>query len=541
MSGVRHLAIAARAGARPDLARRLTGRFYTPGEIAVPLAAAAVRALRGGARAAGDPFCGDGRLVLAWLEVAAGEDGADLRALRRVVLWDRDGEAVAAAGPRVRAALDALGLRRCAVDARAGDTFERAAAEAGTLDLVLTNPPWELLKPDARDGLRAAGARGAYARSLRAYAAEVAAAFPGAASLAGKARAGYGVNLARAGALAALRLLAPGGVLAAVLPASLLADQASAPFRQALLAGASVERVEWYPAEAKPFEGVDQPFVTCVARAGAATARLRLVRRRADLGVEDEREVAVRDPAAPLALSVGGAVAEVVERLARAHPPLAWLEEHPGARLRLGRELDETRIAEAFAPRGEGVPFLKGRHVFPWEVRRADDPRIDPRLRALPASVREPRLAWRDVSRPTQRRRMHVAPVPDGAVTGNSLGIARFMAGPRARHLHALLAVLNGLALEVQVRALLATAHVSQGVLRRCAVPEAAFTRGDAAPRLAALARERLRGAGDPHAVEVELARAFGLSREAFAVVLDAFPKLGAAEREALLARERWR
>jgi hypothetical protein len=118
---------------------------------------------------------------------------------------------------------------------------------------------------------------------------------------------------------------------------------------------------------------------------------------------------------------------------------------------------------------------------------------------------------------------MHVALVPEGHVTGNSLGVACFRGGSRAR-IEGLVAVMNSFVFELQVRAALATAHVSLGTVRRCAVPTL---------------REEL--VGPSPEVEVRVARAYGLRRDAFATILDAFPGLTAEERAAHLAKELWR
>ncbi|HTN51166.1 MAG TPA: hypothetical protein VML50_02085, partial [Anaeromyxobacter sp.] len=335
-------------------------------------------------------------------------------------------------------------------------------------------------------------------------------------------------------------LVARGGRLAIVLPASLFADQASAPFREAFLGALRVEAIDWFPAEARLFEGVDQPVLLCLGRAPGPTAALSLARHGPDQGLLERRVLRLESLAAPLPLAVGGEQAALAAGLAREHPPLSSLEEDARTGLWLGRELDETRIGEALAPAGRGVPFLKGRHVFPWELRPDPPLFVDPSLRRIPATVRERRLAWRDVSRPNQRRRMHAALLPPGAVTGNSLGVAFFRRGGRDR-LPVLLAVVNSLAFELQVRASLATAHVSQGVLRRCAVPAPAFGAPRIAGRIRAAAAARLRARGERPEVEVAVARAYGLRREAFAALLEAFPKLGAVEREALLADELWR
>ncbi len=532
-----HVELASRTGARDDLERRLTGAYYTPPVIAERLAARAVAA--GGApESVGDPFCGDGRLVVAWLHAAA-RAGA-LGRLRRLLLRDCDPDAVRAARAAVAAALGALGHDNIvSVTAATGDTFAVADELRGSLDVIVTNPPWALLKPDARDGLAGADAS-AFRAELRAYAAGLGRAFPAAVSARGKAMMGSAVNLARAGALAAADAVRPGGVVALVLPAALLSDQASSPFRTALFTQRSVLELDAYPAEARAFAGVDQPFVTLTAIAGAPTRRLRLCRRTRELGVLDVRDVAVdADPSEPLALGVSAAQAALIADWRQRHPPLSALETDPERQLWLGRELDETRIAAALTDEPGGVPLLRGRHVLPFRIARAAPERVDPRLRPIPATVRAARLAWRDVSRPTQRRRMHVALVPPGNVTGNSLGVAGFRAA-RPGDLELLMAILNGLVLELQVRARLATAHVSQGVLRTCAVAAGCFT--DPRQRAALLEQiaERVRDERAAARLEVAVARAHGLTRDELACVLEAFPKLTAAERAAHLEAGLW-
>jgi Alw26I/Eco31I/Esp3I family type II restriction m6 adenine DNA methyltransferase len=530
-----HVETARRRSEREDLERRLTGRFYTPRLVAERLAEQALQACPEPG-SIGDPFCGDGRLILAWLRLAA--HSSALRSLRRIVLWDYDAQAVQVAREQVRAELVGLGLMESvSIIAEPGDSFARVASMLGGIDTLLTNPPWELLKPDARDGLvDEAG----FKDQLRSYASFLAREFPGAMSAKGKAMTGYGVNLARAGAIASAMLASAEGVVAIVLPSSIFADQASAPFRREFFRRLSVTRLDWYPAEARLFEGVDQPFVTVLAAAGAATSSYLLTRFDKALSLLEQRQASISaDASKPIALNVAGKHESLVAKLSASHAPLSLLEADMRYGLWLGRELDETRLAESLTEGEEGVPFLKGRHVFPFEVVRDEVWRISPKKRQIPGSVRELRLAWRDVSRPNQRRRMHVALVPPGNVTGNSLGVAFFRYGP-PEYVRVLMAIMNSMVFELQVRAHLATAHVSQGVLRKCAVPLSCFEDAPTRERLLALVETRLASHAESPELEVAVARAYGLTQEQFAAVLEAFPKLTPAECASYLRSEFW-
>jgi Alw26I/Eco31I/Esp3I family type II restriction m6 adenine DNA methyltransferase len=484
-----------------------------------------------------DPFCGDGRLVAAWLKRAA-VDRTALERLAEVRLWDYDSQALQIAQEAIGALLQEFGLAgKVRLVAASGDTFRRVAMEPASVDLLLTNPPWELLKPDARDAVEAPSE---YRQSLRVYADWLDREFPGCKSASGKAVTGYGVNLARAGAIASARLLRPGAAMYIVLPSSIFADQASAPFRSSLFQRLDVGRIEYFPAEAKLFDSVDQAFVTLSARSGGPTRSFHLARFDAECSQVESREHLLRAGLGdPLALAVAGDAEDVVRAVAGRHASLSMLEMDLRVGLWLGRELDETRLAEAFGPAECGIPFLKGRHVFPFQIKRDSIDYIDPARRQIPSTVRERRLAWRDVSRPSQRRRMHVALVPPGNVTGNSLGVAYLRNGD-AEALSALLAIMNSLVFELQVRTKLATTHVSQGVLRQCAVPLKWLLDSPERNDLLRVLGRRLDSEAELPDLEIAVARAYGLDRDAFDCVLSAFPKLTAEEREALLCKDLW-
>lgn len=532
---MQHVQTAKKNNSRADLEQRLTGRYYTPTLIANHIARQAITVFPHPASIA-DPFCGDGRLIVTWLQLAS--QSSALHNLRRIILWDYDAAAVSAARERVKAELIALGLKNSvSIITETGDTFARTLSSRGGIDTILTNPPWELLKPDARDGLTDDGK---FKEQLRNYASRLGRDFPGAVSAKGKAMTGYGVNLARAGAIASAMLIRPGGAIAIVLPSSIFADQASAPFRREFFTRLSVSRIDWYPAEARLFSGVDQPFVTAVAVAGSPTSSYLLNRFDSNLELIEQREVVVaEDLSKPLALNVTGEHESLVTWLSKAHAPLGLLEADMRYGLWLGREIDETRLSESLTTAQNGVPFLKGRQVFPFQVKQNEMWLVDPRKREIPDTVNQARLAWRDVSRPNQRRRMHVALVPKGTVTGNSLGVA-FFRYATSDSIRVLMAVMNSLVFELQVRAYLATAHVSQGILRKCSIPISVFEDAVMRNRILTLVDKRLESGMESPELEVTVARAFDINRDDFATILNAFPKLTEEEHLEHLRSDLW-
>jgi DNA (cytosine-5)-methyltransferase 1 len=181
--------------------------------------------------------------------------------------------------------------------------------------------------------------------------------------------------------------------------------------------------------------------------------------------------------------------------------------------------------------------FLKGKAISRFFVEHPPTEFVDERVRRIPLSVAHRRIAWRDVSRRSQRRRVHAAIVPAGVVTGNSLHVGYFR-DDNAQRLEALLGLLNSFCVEGQIRSFLATGHVSLSVVRLARIPELTAT------TVKVLARET-RSTIQKHAehcalLEVAVAQAFGLSRDAFGAVLDDFP-LSNAEREHFLDETLWK
>lgn len=528
------------AGGKGLLARA-TGRFYTPPFIVRQLIETLTLATefgRAGEARVVDPFCGDGRLLTAFLRrVCALGIARDVR--WRVSCWDLDEVAVTAAAAAVRAVADELGLI-VEIDARCRDTFLEAPHD-GAFDVVITNPPWESLKPDKRE-LEALPPEGreAYQTALRAYDRRLALALP--LSQPTSKYSGWGTNLSRCGTEVALRLTAPGGICGVVAPASLLADQTSAPLRRWMGREATWLAIDHYPAEARLFEGVDQPCVTLALRHALAESFRPVVTRHDRDGNVRDRFVLALSPSELRALDYclpveqGSAAIGHLGQWA-ALRTVGDLEGQGGSTLWAGRELDETDHARYLAPAGR-FRFLKGRMVGRYAILEQPTLFVREDLRRIPPTASHPRIAWRDVSRRTQARRVQATLIPPGMVTGNSLHVAHFRDDDVWR-LRALLAVVNSIPFEFQVRARLGTGHISLGAVRQARVPDL-HDRALVARLSAGLAALE---SGDPDgeiALEIAVARAYGLDRPGFEELLAHFDRLPPAQKDRFLAHPTW-
>jgi len=520
---------------------RATGRFYTHEVIGRALASDVADRITPAMTGAGplsviDPFCGDGRLIV-WLieELAA----RDVRCSLRAALWDCEAAAVDEAVENVRSASSRSGIDLIAVEPKVGDSFRRGLHEEARFGAVVTNPPWELVKPDHRElsGLES-DAQEDYTAALRSLDDFLVDNYPS--SQPSRRFAGWGTNLSRVGTELTLRLAATnGGVCGVVSPSSLFADANSEALRRWIFSRARVEHLSFFPAEARLFDAVDVPGITFVAvRQGEGSARphqLRVSRYDAARQISDSGVIAL-DPerlasdgwAIPASLGAEGW--GLLDQV-REHPSFGELEGRGQRDLWAGRELDETGRRHWTLNEGD-YPLLKGRHVQRFRMVSEPEEFVDPAKKPIPASAGQTRLAWRDVSRPSQKRRVHATMISPGIVTGNSLGVAYFRDGDLPRLL-ALLGLMSSIPFEFQVRSRLSTGHVSLTVLRRAHVPDLAahLVRSIAEATLECLKHP------EPHQPRLEAvaAQAYGLDRDHWLAIASTFgtftdPELKAVE-----------
>lgn len=518
-----------------DLVKKASGRYYTGEFVGRRLASivACQVSKPKGERVLNvlDPFGGDGRLI-EWLIDAAQQAGIK-RVAWKVTVLDVSDVGFAVCEQRL------LRLRKTGAvvehELRITDAFLEAVALPSTFDVVITNPPWELLKPDRRELERLSPqGRDSYVRSMREYDLQLASGLP--MSQPKRKFAGWGTNLSRVGLEASLQFAKQGGIVGVVMPASFLADEQSVALRKHALTNHAMLDLAYFPAEQKHYGGADVESITMVlAKGGPAAKGVPLEtygeQRRTTIISLDGPSLERVDHVLPI--RVCEETANLARQLSDEFP--RWAELESGGVIWAGRELDETGSTNWLAPLSDATPpFIRGRMIGRFQVSEQPLQGVAKVGWSATASVNYQRIVWRDVSRPNQKRRMIATLVPPGWVAGNSLGVLYFR-GRCQTMLRAFLAVMNSTSFEFQLRSYLATGHVTLGALRKVAVPSE--TQLSAAGRLAAIVDEALAGDGSAEArLDAYVAReVYGLSRDQYSGVLSQFPKLDSSECECFL------
>jgi len=523
-----------------SLVQRLTGRFYTSELMGRELSQQVARYLRNSESKTiriVDPFCGDGRLLCWLIESLDSMRLLDGRQLE-VNAWDLDPLAVDAADRAIRVAVEKHSVG-CSVNSRVGDTFRHAVSFFEQFDVVITNPPWDVLKPDTRElGRLSSSAQREYITNLKNFDSFLASTYP--ASQPETKLYGWGTNLSRCGLQLSLCLLKKNGVCGIVSPGSFLADQTSIPLRQWLLGRFHIATVNYYPAELRLFKSVDQDSITMVIKESPSRKFSVYLQHHKSSGLHIRERVngistaVVCQNKGIIPLKFGKAGFTTMQKLNKL-PTWSDLESGTDLKIWAGRELDETGLAKKLST--NGIVYVKGRHIKRFGY--TEEPRyfLDAEHSKDIESIHHQRIVWRDVSRPSQKLRMQAALIPEGWVTGNSLNVAYLKRGSKD-FLLALLAFLNSLVVEFQVRTTLSTSHISLGTIRNIRLPdiEATF-----AKKAATIVKSCIRWNYTlMPSLEVLVAKAYGLDKQEFMTILEAFPKLEQGEREALLSDNRW-
>ena len=486
-----------------------------------------------------DPFCGDGRLIVWLIEGIAADKRWHGRHLD-ISLWDCDNDALVEAHNNVKQVARKYGLE-IEIKASKVDTFVFAKHSIGHYHIVITNPPWEIIKPDQRelkhlndnDTLK-------YIEGLKQLDERLKELYP--ISRPRLKFSGWGTNLARCGTEVALRITSPNGICGFVSPVSLLADQSSEQLRRWIFSNYTIKDLAYYPSEARLFDHVDQPSITLVAIPGHAkdfSPALTLYnkeRKPRPKRVFHINSNQLKENGYSVPIQFGSELIELFMKW-RKYITLGDFEKEISNSFWAGRELDETGYQRYLSDEGDFL-FIKGRMIKrfgiieePKKFIKQDGPRI-------PASANYWRLVWRDVSRPSQKRRLQATLIPPGWVCGNSLNVAYFK-NNNLRSLKALLSIFNSLVFEIQVRAYLCTAHISLGTVRKIRIPP--ISNNKLIGMLSDITDQCLmRDDGPLTELEVCVAKLYNLTRKEFKLLLSGFDKLDEEEVNELISNPAW-
>lgn len=544
MKHIQH--VKASASELPDsFVRKATGRYYTHPRVAEHMVDSVLsrwkRSIEPGAQIRLiDPFGGDGRLAVAFVQtwIANGWPNVEWK----VTLWDLNEEGLSEAESALISLRNDEGI--CiSWELVTGDSFHLANEAPGSFDIVISNPPWELLKPDRRElkSLDFALSE-SYVEAMREYDSFLSNCYP--TSQPARKFAGWGTNLSRVGFDVCQKVLAAEGIMAIVMPASFMADELSVSLRKGLFERFAVHEIAYFPAEAKLFGSADVSTITMVAEPNRLNGVAPLLTHFDKLlNVSSQRVLQLNDAFLEetgfvVPVSVDGDAITVLQRLTAELPSWSDLEGAETSSLWAGRELDETGSRSSLGTEGSGPLFIKGRMIGRFTVQESPTERVCKANWSSPTSVNMTRIVWRDVSRPSQKRRVIATVIPDGIVAGNSLGVAYFRDNNQTA-LRALLGLMSSLVFEFQLRSHLATGHVSLSSLRKVRVPSR-----ESLELLSSISEEVDLLLDKPSRSQARLEAlvayyGYGLTEQELKAVIDTFAKLTDEECQAILKEYR--
>jgi hypothetical protein len=412
-----------------------------------------------------------------------------------------------------------------------GEPLERAG-----FDAVLGNPPWDMLRGDRGiDGAHADLTR--FARQSGIY------------TLQGTGHA----NLYQLFIERALSLAKPNGRLGFIVPAGLATDHGCGALRRELVSRTTVDMfltLENRDAVFPIHRGLKFALFTLTNGGSTTSVPVRAGVRSAE--TLDRIPDSGTDPVAvclsrPLLQRISGdqlvipdirsaADLDLVAQIAFSVPALG---DSDGWHLKFGRELNATDDRPHLTAAGEGLPVLEGKHLQPFRAsahrhRLTIAPDIARRLLGATASFSLPRLAYRDVASPTNRLTLIAAIIPANVVTTHTVFCVK--RPPDIESQEFLCGIFNSFVANHLVRMRVGT-HVTAAVIDRLPVPKPPRS-SESFARMARLARHLARADDDQARAEHQAlaARLYGLSEQAFAHVLNGFPLVAQAERDAALS-----
>ncbi|WP_447214164.1 Alw26I/Eco31I/Esp3I family type II restriction adenine-specific DNA-methyltransferase [Enterobacter ludwigii] len=449
---------------------KATGKYYTDEKIAFLMIEKLLPLINATGKKnynIADPFSGDGRLITLLIKQWILNGFPDVE--WNVYLFDIEHAGLVHA-QRELAELKLAGAN-IKVTVKNIDVFYEFENYIDYFDCVITNPPWENIKPDSRElNLFEPSIKSKYIESLREFDDYLSKVLPY--SQPKRKFAGWGTNLSRVGAELSLEVCNKNGILAIVMPASFFADEQSFTLRQKFFNTGRLDFINYYPAEAKLFNGADVSSCSFILIKGDSfnkDMQLSVYDKKLNInsfGYFDLSSIDTQHLSIPI--SQGVHAIHLLKKLQSEYS--TWNSLEKNGEIWAGREIDETGSSNWTKKNGDGYLFVKGKMIGRYNFDISYNLKITKRIDKVPSSSNFKRIAWRDISRPSQKRRVIATVIPPDSLAGNSLGVVYYQNGSQDS-LFSLLGIINSLCFEFQLRSFLATGHVSLSALRKTAIP----------------------------------------------------------------------
>jgi len=276
------------------------------------------------------------------------------------------------------------------------------------------------------------------------------------------------------------------GWLSFLVPSSFMGALSSTGIRRLLLDRGRLEWVAAFHPAVKEFGKVDHPFCAFLVQRGGRTVHFK--------SISDARDIAEIDRLLSIAPSIPRSLLDAIapsgNALMSARTPielnvLKKIHSFPALserienswNARMARDLDETNDRHMLTTEPTQYTFLKGRAVFPFLVRRdLLTHSVHPEMyKKRDGHSRLTRVVWRDVTRPNMERRMYSTLCPRGFAVGNSLNY--IVPDQSEEEKTFLVAVLNSLVFEYRARQISRNSHMNMFVLSQIPVPR--LTKGN--------------------------------------------------------------
>jgi DNA (cytosine-5)-methyltransferase 1 len=542
MEHIQYIADKANNSSSTSLVKKLSGEYYTHKTIAVNAISILLDKIAQNDKIVKsfsviDPFAGDGRLVCWLIEEWVNRGYPSIE--WNVNLWDLNGEGLSKAENSLLSLKDS-GVK-LSYSIKCVDSFYLALDNVDSFDIVITNPPWELLKPDRRElSILSESEKENYKAKLKKYDSYISRQYPLSQPL--KKFAGWGTNLSRVGLDLCLKISKSSGYILVVLPVTFFADEQSINLRKDIFINRDVHDIACYPAEAKLFKNADTSSSTLIftnnhRKSNELNFKLSLYSKEATKYLSERISLPLSSfekMGYIIPVNIGSTGIDLLRKFSEIYPSWGNIEKSKTDTLWAGREVDETGSKNWLKENGTGVKFIKGRMIGRFEIKEIPSQFIGKKDWIPPTSCNYEKIVWRDVSRPSQKRRMIATIVPPKIVAGNSLGVCYFKDGNK-KALRILLGIMNSLCFEFQLRTNLATGHVSLSAIRKVNIPnKSKLLQFD---ELYNLVEKQLNGKKNiENKLEVYVAKyVYSLTEKEFAEILNSFPKLEEVEKEELI------